>query len=909
MNPRVSAGRPPLGEHPVGNRSLGNRPGQPPVQREAAVVEPAETPAPAQGHQRPDLRLNVFMALTVCFSGATLAGDPATQSLPIIACLFAMIGLVLVDWLRWFSLPPVAAYLALGGIAVYSINHLAVLFSGEEGGSEMQMVVVAELLVLVQAVLMLQEKNRRIYEQITIFCLLELIVASIFNDALSYGLILIPLGAVALSALALLQTYGLVDEIFWERQRPPRPFLPFQRYRQASEADRRTVTIEVQPQANAQTLLSAGRRLPRVAALLFAPAVLFLAAVFFYGLPRTSSAAGQGRGRAITGFSDKVQLGQIGRMLQSREMAMRVMMWETIDDNPYHIASPIYLRGNVLERYQAHTVRDGSWQQVDMAHLTSTARLPHDLPPRAGAAGADLSVRVVLEPSTSDALFAIAPYRRSITTPEVLHSPDRWLLSRRATPRKHSARLTYQFATDAFRDARQSRFIPRWDDSIPADVTAAPARPAAEQLDANTHQSSQAAQLYLQHCLEWDPQAMPSIPENLQAVLESLPDDFDPDNDLDLAQAIENYFVVQRHFEYSLDEPYSDDIDLDPIECFLSQTRRGNCQYFASAMVMMLRARGIPARLVVGYHTDEYNPLGDYYAVRQLHAHAWVEALIQRDWVPQDERYLAPLSSWNAGNSDDPPSIPTSPPAAEPADQGPASYWVRFDPTPGGGGIPHSNPNAFSSFFELAQGLWSDLVIYRGASRQQATAADGNSTSRGAGPSWFRWLDQRISALRAGDVGRGALAIGRQFSWPAAVGGVLLALAVLGLMQLRLPAGWWRVGRGQTQPQATATEIPFYRQAVELLRGLGIRRRPAQTPCEFAQMAASQLNQPQLQPVLQQLTEAFYDTRFSGKVLPSQQAISQGDDEVQAALETLRQHVQASQRQRPAAPLPLPKKD
>ncbi len=64
----------------------------------------------------------------------------------------------------------------------------------------------------------------------------------------------------------------------------------------------------------------------------------------------------------------------------------------------------------------------------------------------------------------------------------------------------------------------------------------------------------------------------------------------------------------------------------DPIEEFLFETKSGHCELFASAMVLLLRAEGIPARLAAGYLGAEYNPLEGYFMVRQENAHAWVEA-------------------------------------------------------------------------------------------------------------------------------------------------------------------------------------------------------------------------------------------------------------------------------------------
>lgn len=99
------------------------------------------------------------------------------------------------------------------------------------------------------------------------------------------------------------------------------------------------------------------------------------------------------------------------------------------------------------------------------------------------------------------------------------------------------------------------------------------------------------------------------------------------------ARRIQSFLM--REYAYSLDllGIRSD----HPVEDFLFEFRRGHCEYFASSMVLMLRATGIPARLVTGYLGGEYNPFEDYYVVRQSNAHAWVEAYLpDRGWTTFD---------------------------------------------------------------------------------------------------------------------------------------------------------------------------------------------------------------------------------------------------------------------------------
>jgi transglutaminase-like putative cysteine protease len=89
-----------------------------------------------------------------------------------------------------------------------------------------------------------------------------------------------------------------------------------------------------------------------------------------------------------------------------------------------------------------------------------------------------------------------------------------------------------------------------------------------------------------------------------------------------------------RRLEDHLTEDYTYTLNFvgrsteNPIEDFLFRYRSGQCEYFASAMVLMLRSQGVPARLVTGFLGGEYNPFEGYYIVRENNAHAWVEAYL-----------------------------------------------------------------------------------------------------------------------------------------------------------------------------------------------------------------------------------------------------------------------------------------
>jgi transglutaminase-like putative cysteine protease len=82
----------------------------------------------------------------------------------------------------------------------------------------------------------------------------------------------------------------------------------------------------------------------------------------------------------------------------------------------------------------------------------------------------------------------------------------------------------------------------------------------------------------------------------------------------------------EEEYYYTLEPP---PLGSNPVDRFLFQTRRGFCEHYASAFALMMRAAGIPARIVVGYQGGELNPMGGYMIVRQADAHAWTEVWLE----------------------------------------------------------------------------------------------------------------------------------------------------------------------------------------------------------------------------------------------------------------------------------------
>lgn len=141
------------------------------------------------------------------------------------------------------------------------------------------------------------------------------------------------------------------------------------------------------------------------------------------------------------------------------------------------------------------------------------------------------------------------------------------------------------------------------------------------------------------------------VPEGLRAPLEAIAREWtagaaSPEEKIDAIAG-----RLRADFRYSLDFKRG---KKDPVLDFLVDDRRGHCEYFASATALLLRASGVPARVVGGYRVAERSPIGGHHIVREKNAHAWVEAhLPGRGWrtvdttpeadLPQNAAHSTPL--------------------------------------------------------------------------------------------------------------------------------------------------------------------------------------------------------------------------------------------------------------------------
>lgn len=773
-------------------------------------------------------RLKLYFATLSCLGGLVLSIGQDTESIPVIAVFFSVFGYVFVDWLKLFALPPIAAYAAMALAAIYAVSNFADL---SEPGNH-QMVAVAQLLVFVQAILMLQRKSRRIFEQLGVFCLLELVVAAVFNNAINYGLLLIPISIVGACALSLLAALSASEglEVLGDLDRDPES--------SGLRGSQAPSSISISAPESVQSLAAAAVRLPRVALLTLAPSVILVGAIFFYALPRTTDAARtQGRGNAVVGFSDKLHLEQIGQMLKSNDTALRLELKDRANGRDYKIRGGVYLRGRVLEVYESDPSgrrQMATWASIQPGLITGSQSLPAEyFPVRATDNNFYDSVvaTVVCEPMRSRSLFAVAPYHRVKNERELVHYIDRWTIARRTGEDWVFPRIKYSFGTHAFRNGVQTNLTARWSagESIMS--------PAGSFLSRLGGDGGQRATTYIDDLLQYDVDAIPSaarLAENM-----SIAPDGTRLNDYRLARTMEQYLAGTGLYTYTLNLDADPLPGVDPIEQFLSVDKKGHCQYYASALVMMLRSQNIPARVVVGYHTDEYNELGRHYVARQLHAHAWVEALIDRDQLPQDN------------------IIYGQPPSSQ--------YWLRLDPTPSGGRA-RDPARGMVQMLDMAQIMWDDYVVDMDAGRQNsALMGNGANPMSQSYELFVEWLSLKISRIRAGELGGGALASRDLFSWPAAVLGVAMTLFVAVLLRLRIPAHIRGRMRRRKSRRVARPNIQFYAETLDQLSRAGIDRQPAQTPVELESVANEKLAHPMVPSIdgpLQLLTSTYYRLRF-----------------------------------------------
>jgi transglutaminase-like putative cysteine protease len=168
-----------------------------------------------------------------------------------------------------------------------------------------------------------------------------------------------------------------------------------------------------------------------------------------------------------------------------------------------------------------------------------------------------------------------------------------------------------------------------------------------------------------------------------------------------------------RHgnFEYTLTPPLA---GRDSVDEFLFETKRGFCEHFAAAFTVLMRAAGLPTRVVTGYQGGEINPVDGYMIVRQSDAHAWTEVWLgERGWVRVDPTAAAAPVRVESGLA---AAVPANDPL--PLFVRPELSWLR----------------ALRFNWEALANYWNQWVVGYGADRQRDLLSRLGMPS----PSWER---------------------------------------------------------------------------------------------------------------------------------------------------------------------------
>ena len=521
-----------------------------------------------------------------------------------------------------------------------------------------------------------------------------------------------------------------------------------------------------------------------LAALSVALGAMIIGGALFFFFPRFS-AGYLGRTSLqptlMSGFSNDVELGQIGEIKKNSEVVMRVRTGKPVG------YPALRWRGIALTAFDGKRWNTPGREDLPIPAGPGGWINIQDRPGERDRTATVLRYTVLLQPVATDTIFAPA---NAISV--------RGNLSGDGSNQDSGARHSY-----ILRDETDSLFNPFHNFSTLRyeGYSLLPAMNAAGLRAASAEYPEEIRATYLQL-----PRLDPRIPELAKLITARSQTPFDR------TITVENY--LRSQFTYTLN--LTGKPGKDPLEHFLFETRAGHCEYFASAMAIMLRTLGIPTREVNGFLPGEYNDLGGDYIVRASDAHSWVEVYF------------------------------------------PGTGWMTFDPTPPGaepsGGL-FSRLGQYIDWFELS---WNEWVINYDFVHQVLLAQNMQRSTRAwteIARAWFlnqqergrRWMRSWNSGLR--------------LLLPLAIALFLLALrfdlVVALVRRLRLS---WQLRSPESARSNPQLASRLYAELLYLLERRGFARQPTQTPFEFA----AAVSQPRLAPAVYEFTQSYTKSRFGG---------------------------------------------
>jgi len=522
-----------------------------------------------------------------------------------------------------------------------------------------------------------------------------------------------------------------------------------------------------------------------LSALSVAAGSIVLGGVLFFCLPRFNAGY---LGRAsfnpslMSGFTESVELGQIGEIKKNSTVVMRVQTGKPI------AYERLRWRGIALTTFDGKrwTSPEQNAQKLEPGEdgwirTADSPRKTDSLYPR-------MIYTVYLEPVATDAIFVPG---KAISLKGNFSGESR--SSFNVVRRPFILRDSTDTLLNPFHNYGAIRYA-GFSLLLPMD--------AAKFRAAPTEYPSNIASTYLQLPAALDPR----ITELAKQTTKYARTPFDK------ALAIETFLRNRYTYTLNLTGKPGD----DPLAHFLFETRAGHCEYFASAMTIMLRTLGIPAREVNGFLPGEYNELGGDYIVRASDAHSWVEVHF------------------------------------------PGMDWQVFDPTPASPENEADFLSRIGKYADWMQLTWSEWVIGYDFAHQVTLAQDVQRSSRDMSESLREWYARQLSR-------------GRRWmkSWQDGLG-VLISLTVIAfLILLRFEALsamlerlWlsWQLRSAKTAHANPQLASRLYAELLRLLARRGMIREVSQTPLEFAVAVDS----PNLAPAVREFTQLYTHTRFGG---------------------------------------------
>lgn len=298
-----------------------------------------------------------------------------------------------------------------------------------------------------------------------------------------------------------------------------------------------------------------------------------------------------------------------------------------------------------------------------------------------------------------------------------------------------------------------------------------------------------------------------------------------------VGRELEKYLSTSGEFRYTLTLT-REDPSIDPVEDFVLNLRKGHCSRFASALALMLRSVGIPARVVLGYRGFESEGDGTY-EVQQCHAHSWVEMAFR---YADDEANL-PWMRW--------------------LKEGTKWRWLTLDPTPMTEDVQASDFSWQQWWSSTQSGLaefFKSFIVEYDQTQQDRTRIALLFGDWSAIPAILsRWLlgEDGNDWMRACLIG--------------------LAFLALGLLVAKL-VRMWRSPRASSEHST----VPFYQRMLEICAGtLKMAPRVGQTPVEFATAAGLALRADSstsgLADLPSKITALYYRVRFGNRPLEARE--------------------------------------